>query len=107
MNELSQLFSYGFFVKAFITAIFASITCGIIGTYIVSKRIVFISGGITHASFGGVGMAFGSARLSDHHAIVPDSLLVGYERSVVGEGCRLLGYLQRCVVGHIRSAPRC
>lgn len=58
MNELSQLFSYSFFTKAFLAGIFASITCGIIGTYIVSKRIVFISGGITHASFGGIGIAF-------------------------------------------------
>nr|WP_249171593.1 metal ABC transporter permease [Bacteroides pyogenes] len=34
----------------------ASIACGIIGTYIVTRRLVFISGGITHASFGGVGL---------------------------------------------------
>ncbi len=39
-------------------AVFASISCGIIGAYIVSRRIVFISGGITHASFGGIGLAF-------------------------------------------------
>ena len=58
MQGLLEIFTYGFFQKAFIAAIFASITCGIIGTYIVSKRIVFISGGITHASFGGIGIAF-------------------------------------------------
>ena len=34
----------------------ASIACGIIGTYIVTRRLVFISGGITHASFGGIGL---------------------------------------------------
>lgn len=39
-------------------AVLASIACGIIGTYIVSKRIVFISGGITHASFGGIGIGY-------------------------------------------------
>jgi zinc transport system permease protein len=37
--------------------LFASIACGIIGTYIVTRRLVFISGGITHASFGGIGIA--------------------------------------------------
>ena len=58
MEELLELFTYSFFQKAFVAAILASITCGIIGTYIVSKRIVFISGGITHASFGGIGIAF-------------------------------------------------
>ena len=38
-------------------AIFAGITCGIVGTYIVSRRMVFLCGGITHASFGGLGLA--------------------------------------------------
>ncbi len=58
MSELAELFSYDFFLKAFLAAVFASISCGIIGSYIVSRRIVFVSGGITHASFGGIGLAF-------------------------------------------------
>ncbi len=58
MDELSQLLDFGFFRNALVAAVFTSITCGIIGTYVVAKRIVFISGGITHASFGGIGMAF-------------------------------------------------
>lgn len=58
MNTLIELFSYDFFVKAFFAAVFASVSCGIIGSYIVSRRIVFVSGGITHASFGGIGLAF-------------------------------------------------
>ncbi len=58
MSILIDLFSYEFFQKAFLAAILASISCGLVGTYIVSKRIVFISGGITHASFGGIGLSF-------------------------------------------------
>ena len=58
MSSIAELFTYDFFQKAFLAAIFASISCGIIGSYIVSRRIVFISGGITHASFGGIGLAF-------------------------------------------------
>jgi zinc transport system permease protein len=58
MSTVFELFKYDFFLKAFIAAVFASISCGIIGGYIVSRRIVFISGGITHASFGGIGLAF-------------------------------------------------
>jgi len=58
MSEVLNLFTYDFFQKAFLAAIFASISCGIVGAYIVSRRIVFISGGITHASFGGIGLAF-------------------------------------------------
>jgi zinc transport system permease protein len=56
--ELLELFTYGFFQNAFLAAILMSVTCGIIGTYIVSRRMVFISGGITHASFGGVGLGY-------------------------------------------------
>lgn len=58
MNSPVELLQYDFFVKAFFAAVFASISCGVIGGYVVAKRIVFISGGITHASFGGIGLAF-------------------------------------------------
>ncbi len=51
-----ELFNYTFFQYALIGSLLASIACGIIGTYIVTRRLVFISGGITHASFGGIGM---------------------------------------------------
>ncbi len=53
-----ELFSYNFFQNAMIASLLTSISCGIIGTYIVTKRIVFISGGITHASFGGIGLGY-------------------------------------------------
>ncbi len=58
MQNLIALFNFEFFRNAFLAAFMASVTCGIIGTYIVSRRIVFISGGITHASFGGIGMGY-------------------------------------------------
>ena len=51
-----EIFGYVFFQHALIGATLASILCGIIGTYIVTRRLVFISGGITHASFGGIGL---------------------------------------------------
>jgi zinc transport system permease protein len=53
-----ELFQYRFFINALLAAVLASISCGYIGTYIVSRRMVFISGGISHASFGGVGIAY-------------------------------------------------
>ncbi|MFV0291360.1 MAG: metal ABC transporter permease [Mangrovibacterium sp.] len=58
MNSLIELFQYNFFNHAALASLFAAISCGIIGTYIVSRRIVFISGGITHASFGGIGISY-------------------------------------------------
>ena len=56
--DLFHLFTYGFFQHAVLAALLMSVACGIIGTYIVSRRMVFISGGITHASFGGVGIGY-------------------------------------------------
>lgn len=52
------IFQYGFIVKGVLGAVFASITAGLAGTYVVSKRMVFLSGGITHASFGGIGIGY-------------------------------------------------
>jgi zinc transport system permease protein len=56
--NIPELLEYAFFRNALLGSLFASIACGIIGTYIVSRRLVFISGGITHASFGGLGIGF-------------------------------------------------
>lgn len=58
MDVISGIFEYKFINHAILAALLSSVICGILGTYIVSKRMVFISGGITHASFGGIGMAF-------------------------------------------------
>jgi len=52
------ILQYDFIIKGFLGAVFASITAGLAGTYIVSKRMVFLSGGITHASFGGIGIGY-------------------------------------------------
>ena len=46
-----ELLQYDFFQNAFISTLLIGISCGLVGTYIVAKRMVFISGGITHASF--------------------------------------------------------
>ncbi len=58
VESIWELFQYGFFRNALYTALFTAISCGIIGSYIVSRRIVFISGGLTHASFGGIGLGY-------------------------------------------------
>ena len=47
------LLEYEFMRNALLAGLLASVACGIIGTYVVVKRIVFISGGIAHASLGG------------------------------------------------------
>lgn len=54
--EILELLEYTFFQRALLGSLLASIACGVIGTYIVTRRLVFISGGLTHASFGGIGI---------------------------------------------------
>ena len=55
---LEAFLDYNFLFKSFLAVIFGSITAGIAGSYIVSKKMVFLSGGITHSSFGGIGIAY-------------------------------------------------
>ncbi|NLE34132.1 MAG: metal ABC transporter permease [Bacteroidales bacterium] len=55
---MENLFEYSFVVRSLLGALFASITAGLAGTFIVSKRLVFLSGGVTHASFGGIGLGY-------------------------------------------------
>lgn len=53
-----NLFEYTFFQNALIGILIISIAAGIIGTYITTRRLVSISGGITHACFGGLGLGY-------------------------------------------------
>ena len=54
--ELLNIFEYSFMRNALIVGFLSSICCGIIGTYIVNKKMVFISSSISHASYGGIGI---------------------------------------------------
>ena len=56
--SIFEMFQYPFVQRMFIAGLLASIACGIIGTYVVVKRVVFISGGIAHTTFGGIGLAY-------------------------------------------------
>lgn len=53
-----EIFSYTFFQNALLGVFFVSIASALIGTYIVTRRLVFITGGITHACFGGLGLGY-------------------------------------------------
>jgi zinc transport system permease protein len=58
LPDLFSAFQYTVVQNMFIAGLLASIACGIIGTYVVVRRLVFISGGIAHTCFGGVGLAY-------------------------------------------------
>ncbi|MCZ6802759.1 MAG: metal ABC transporter permease [Proteobacteria bacterium] len=59
MTELfSAVMNYSFMQHAFIACILSSIGCGIIGTYVVVKRVGFLAGGIAHTVLAGMGIAY-------------------------------------------------
>jgi zinc transport system permease protein len=53
-----ELLQFQFMQNALIAGLLAAISCGIIGCFVVIKRMVSISGGIAHASFGGIGLGY-------------------------------------------------
>ena len=53
-----EFFQYQFMQRALIAAVLVSIACGVVGSYVVIKRIVSLSGAISHAAFGGVGLGY-------------------------------------------------
>jgi zinc transport system permease protein len=55
---MAELLSYSFMRNALMAGVLVSLACGIIGTLVVLKRMVFISGGVAHTAYGGVGLAF-------------------------------------------------
>ena len=55
---MSEILSYSFMQNAFLAGILVSLACGIVGTLVVLKKMVFISGGVAHSAYGGVGLAF-------------------------------------------------
>lgn len=53
-----NILSYEFMQNAILASILASIVCGVIGPFVVARRMVFISGGLSHTAFGGLGIAY-------------------------------------------------
>lgn len=53
-----EAFQFEFMRNALLAGLLASIICGVIGTLVVINRLVFLSGGVAHSAYGGIGMAF-------------------------------------------------
>lgn len=58
LDLLGDLWRYEFMRHALYTGLLVSVACGIIGTLVVVKRIVFLSGGISHSAYGGIGLGY-------------------------------------------------
>ncbi len=57
-DTVMDILAYSFFRNALAGVVLLSIASAVIGTYIVSRRLVAISGGVTHACFGGLGLGY-------------------------------------------------
>lgn len=55
---IEALFKYTFLQNALYAALLSSVVCGIMGTIIIEKKLVMMSGGIAHTSFGGIGLGY-------------------------------------------------
>jgi zinc transport system permease protein len=55
---MSEALQFDFMRNALLAGLLVSIACGIIGTFVVINRLVFISGGIAHAAYGGIGLGY-------------------------------------------------
>lgn len=53
-----EMLDYPFFVRALWGVVLIAVSAAMIGTYIITRRLVAISGGITHACFGGLGLGY-------------------------------------------------
>jgi zinc transport system permease protein len=70
---MPDILHFEFMRNAFLAAILSSVACGIIGTYVVVRRLGFISGGIAHTAFGGIGLSY-YLGLNPLAGIIPFSL---------------------------------
>jgi len=58
MSFFSALGNYDFLVHALLGGLLASVACGIVGAFVVVRRIGYMAGGIAHAVLGGMGIAY-------------------------------------------------
>ena len=80
IESINALFHYQFMQYAFCACLLASVGCGIIGTYVVVRRIGFLAGGIAHTVLAGMGIAYflgGSLMLGAVIVAVISAILIG------------------------------
>ena len=92
-----EVLQYEFIRNAVFTALLASVACGIIGVYVVVNRIVFLSDGISHAAFGGIGLGY-FLGLNPIYAAITFAVAVAVG---VGATSKKLGAREDTVIGVI------
>jgi len=76
-----------FFQRVLLAGLLASIACGMLGTFVVAKRISSLAGSLSHAAFGGVGLGY----LVGFHPMLGAALFAVLAAVVIGQGYRRTG----------------
>ena len=58
VSSMLEALQFAFMRRALTAGLLVSVACGVIGVLVIVNRIVFISGGIAHAAYGGVGLGY-------------------------------------------------
>ena len=76
---IADLMQYDFLQNALLTGVLASVSCGVVGTYVVTRRISYLAGGIAHSVLGGMGLALYLQRVHEMKWLHPlhGALLAG------------------------------
>lgn len=69
-----EFLQFEYMRNALMAAFLGSIACGVVGSYVVVKRIGYISGGIAHTAFGGIGLGY-LLGVNPLYCLIPFSLL--------------------------------
>jgi zinc transport system permease protein len=84
MGDLAAALDLDFVRNALVVGVLASVLCGVIGVFVVAKRLTFISDGIGHAAFAGLGLCYllgRDPRLGALAVAVVFALLLGWAGS--------------------------
>jgi zinc transport system permease protein len=94
---LVELLGYGFLRNAVAAGLLAAVLCGVVGTFVVVRRLVFLGGGIAHAAFGGLGACYWAGidpRIGAAAVAVVSALVLGRTEQVRGRwGDAVIGVL--------------
>jgi len=85
MGEFFEAVAHHAFLQyALAAGVLASVACGVVGTYVVVRRITYIAGGIAHCVLGGIGAAIYAREVWGWTALKPAYGAVGAALAAAG-----------------------
>ena len=84
---MAEALALPFFQRVLLAGLLASVACGVVGTWVVAKRITSLSGGLAHAAFGGYkksGVGRETHKMMLDHYQQTKNMLVSYDTSPLG-----------------------